>query len=178
YPAVIFLAGLDGLHPQAEEIHRQIADHFARRGYVVLVVRYFDRTGTQATKSATLLKGFREILNDRREGNPRQEALLQDFTAWMQVVRDALKHARKLPNVDGRRVALVGLSLGGFLASTVAAEPGQRVAAVATLFGGGRGDAERNLWQCPPALILTGDRDEVVPPRKSELLRDLLRQRK
>src|SRR5262245_55327276 len=110
-----------------------------------------------------------------KEKARKQRRRITNSVAWKQVIKVALVHVRKQQNVDGERVALVGMSLGGFLATTVASEPEQRVAAVVTMFGGIPPETAKTLRQFPPALILTGDKDDVVPYRQSLVLGDLLR---
>src|SRR5262249_43486067 len=89
-------------------------------------------------------------------------------------VRDAVVHARKHAKVDKDRVALVGYSLGGFLAASVAADPKQRISAVVTLFGGIPGDRAATLKHFPPALVISADQDKVVPVKESYHLLGLL----
>ena len=106
---------------------------------MVLLVHYHDRTAGSLKDPRALLKPFQERLRNPAAGGKEQQALREEFEAWAETVRDAVAHVRALPSVDGTRVALVGFSLGGFLAATVAAEPQQRIGAVVTLFAGSRG---------------------------------------
>src|SRR5262249_6492855 len=55
-----------------------------------------------------------------KPSDEERQAVAADFDAWTATVRDAVAYVRTLPNVDPGRVALVGFSLGGFLALTVA----------------------------------------------------------
>src|SRR5262245_27355647 len=177
YAAIAFIHGVDGLDTGNAELYQQLARYQAKRGYVVLIVHYFDRTNTSPADRPALLNGLRSYLQQEK-GWEKQQHLVKLFADWKEVVRDTLTYARKQEKVDGKRVALAGMSLGGFLATAVASEPEQKVAAVVTLFGGMPRESARTLTHFPPVLILSGDRDRVVPHQESLALRDLLQARK
>jgi dienelactone hydrolase len=178
FPAVVFLYGVDGLHKDNEKTFRAAARTAASRGFVVLLVHYHDRTGTGLKDAPALMKHFQERLRNPEAGGKEQQALREKFDAWEATVRDAVAHARNHVKVDGDRVALVGYSLGGFLASSVAADPRQRISAVVTLFGGIPGDRAAALEHFPAALVISGDQDKVVPVKESYYLLGLLRAKK
>ncbi len=178
YPAVVLLYGVDGLHTANEAIFRGGARTVANRGFVVLLVHYHDRTAASLKDPRALLKHFQEGLRNPEANGKEQQALRKTFDAWTEAVRDAVAHARALPSVDGDRVALVGFSLGGFLAATVAAEPQQRIGAVVTMFGGIPGHTGARLEHFPHALIVGGDKDDIVPVKESYYLIGLLRAKK
>src|SRR5262249_14797218 len=167
YPAVLFLYGVDGLHKDNEKAFRAAARQVANKGFVVLLVHYLDRTGTGQKDAPTLMQLFQERLRNAEAGGKEQQALRGKFDAWEATGRRAVAHARKHPKVDKDRVALVGYSLGGFLAASVAADPQQRISAVVTLFGGIPGDRAATLKHFPPALIISADQDKVVPVKES-----------
>jgi dienelactone hydrolase len=178
YPAVVLLYGVDGLHGGNEAIFRAAARTVANKGFVVLLVHYHDRTGTGLKDAPALMQHFQERLRNPEAGGKEQQALRETFDAWEATVRDAVDHARGYAKVDRDRVALVGYSLGGFLAASVAAEPRQQIAAVVTLFGGIPRDRTRALKEFPASLIISGDKDEVVPVQESRDLRHLLKDSK
>jgi dienelactone hydrolase len=153
------------------------AKRVATQGYTVLVVHYFDRTGTRGTELAAL----RERLKARLHGSGETVHAADDeerFRAWKDTVLDAVGHARTLPGVDGRRVGLVGCSLGAYLALAAAAEKPGEVAAVIELFGGLPRPLRKGLRKLPPVLIVHGAKDRVVPLAEAHALRDLLAARK
>src|SRR5262249_46866347 len=123
FPAVVFLYGVDGLHKDNEKAFRGAARIAASRGFVVLLVHYHDRTGTGLKDAPALMQLFQERLRNPEVGGKEQQALRKNFDAWEATVQDAVKHARNHVKVDPDRVALVGYSLGGFLAACVAADP-------------------------------------------------------
>ena len=174
YPAVVFLYGVDGLHKDNKKAFRGAARTAASRGFVVLLVHYHDRTGTGLKDAPALMQQFQERLRNPEAGGKEQQALRDKFDAWEATVRDAVKHARNHAKVDPDRVALVGYSLGGFLAACVAADPQQRISAVVTLFGGIPGDRAATLKHFPAALVISGDQDKVVPVKESYHLLGLL----
>jgi len=175
FPAVVFLYGVDGLHKDNEKAFRGAARTAANKGFVVLLVHYHDRTGTGQKDAPALLKLFQERLRNPEAGGKEQQALREKFEAWEATVRDAVAHARNHAKVDPDRVALVGYSLGGFLAASVAADPQHRISAVVTLFGGIPGDRAATLKHFPAALVISGDQDKVVPVKESYYLYGLLR---
>jgi dienelactone hydrolase len=175
FPAVVFLYGVDGLHKDNEETFRGAARTAASRGFVVLLVHYHDRTGTGLKDAPALMQHFQERLRNPEADGKEQQALREKFDAWEATVRDAVAHARNHAKVDGDRVALVGYSLGGFLAASVAADSQQRISAVVTLFGGIPGDKGARLEHFPYALIVSGDKDDIVPVKESYYLFGLLR---
>jgi carboxymethylenebutenolidase len=178
YPAVVLLCGIDGLHSGNQLLFRTASKQLADKGFVVLLVHYQDRTGTGLEDTPALIKQFRGFLRDPKGTGEQQRAMRKLFAAWEGTVRDAVSYARAHARVEKERVALVGYSLGGFLAASVAASADQRIAAVVTLFGGIPSARASALKRFPPSLILAGDRDEVVPVKESHDLRDLLLARK
>src|SRR5262249_18770182 len=87
------------------------------------------------------------------------------FREWEGAVCDALAHGRTLKNVDPHRVVLVGYSLGGFLATAVAARPDPEVAAPA-----GRPDQEITT-------VIHGKLDTVVSVAEARRLTRLLEEK-
>ncbi len=124
----------------------------ASRGFAVFVLHYFERTGTYWADGRTIR---------------------QNFEAWMKTISDAITFAGKQHGVDGSRVALLGFSLGAYLALSVAAvDP--RVRAVVDYFGGLPEElTERVAPSYPPVLILHGGADPVVPVGEAQKLQKL-----
>lgn len=146
FPAVIALHGSGGSHAWAAEPARMLAG----RGFGVFVLHYFERTGT-------------DWADDR--------SIRQHFPTWMKTIGDAITYAGQQPQVDRERIALLGFSLGGYLALSVASmDP--RVKAVVEYFGG-LPEELTNFRQMPPTLILHGDADPVVPVAEAHKLQSL-----
>jgi dienelactone hydrolase len=142
HPVVVLVPESKSLD-EVGEVYRAIARRVAEDGYLVLMVHFFDRTG--------------------HKGVDPRKIEEKDFTAWMAAVRDAIAYARKLDDVEPKRVGLLGFSLGGFLALSVAAEEDLGVAAVASYFGGVPDKLCQELTWLPPTLVVAGAKDREVP---------------
>jgi dienelactone hydrolase len=138
-PAVIVLHGASG--PVAgNEYVRRMAAAFASQGYAPYLVRYFDRTGTSYAGDAVIH---------------------QHFEVWRQTIADAVDFVLEEPRVDRGRVALMGYSLGAYLAVTQGAQD-SRVAAVIEIAGGLDEATRARARRMAPTLILHGGNDRRV----------------
>jgi carboxymethylenebutenolidase len=142
HPAILILHGSGGNSGYWLD---RIAPFTGGLNLALFAVHYFDATGTSRAEPAQLNDGVH-------------------VPAWLQTVRDAIAHLRTLPGVDSKRIALVGISLGGFLALALGTEPEQKIRTIVSISGG-----LAPPWDTladaafPPTLILHGDRDTVVP---------------
>ncbi len=108
----------------------------------------------------------------------------EDAVWWgdqLDVVSALLDHVQAEFNVDAKRIYLTGLSMGGFGAWAMAVRYPQRFAALAPIAGGW--DSERDVVpgnicviRNVPTWVFHGQQDDIVPPRKSEMMVDALRQ--
>jgi dipeptidyl aminopeptidase/acylaminoacyl peptidase len=151
-PAVVLLHGGDGM--SNPERYRFGARALAAAGYHVVIVHYFDRTGTKRANWGSL----------------REDAPL-----WLGAVRDALGFVAARPGVDAQRLAIVGFSLGASLALAAAADD-PRIKAVVDVVGPLPAGAE-TARRTPPVLILHGARDRIVPVDNAHRLEALLKAR-
>lgn len=118
---------------------RALARGLVRAGFACLVVRYAGRTSGAVLGDA-----------DARRALER-------------VAEDALAHLGTLPPVDSSRLAIVGLSLGGFLAVHAAARVrAPSVRAVAVLYGIYPASLELVEKLRAPLLVLQGARDAAT----------------
>ena len=149
YPAILLLHGVGGIGPPGTGSPlRERARRLARQGFVTLIPHYFDRTGSK--------------LNNARR-NARY------YAVWMETVSDAVTYAGRLPQVDRRRVGLLGFSLGASVViSNGMADP--RVSAVVEYSGSLVGEPPPQLPTMPPTLVLHGDADRSVPVREARKL--------
>jgi carboxymethylenebutenolidase len=151
-PIVIALHGSGG---PPEDGGAEYAKALAGQSYIVLAVRYFERTGhTWAAPN---------------EIEP-------NFETWMRTVQDAITYALTLPNNNGK-VALLGFSLGSYLALSIGALD-NRVQAVIDFFGGLPEVLAANLSHMPPVLILHGEKDSTVPLAEAQKLQRLFDEKK
>ena len=170
-PAILLLHGAGG---NVDFWFDRIAPTLARLGIAIFAVHYFDRTGTTRADPALLRDGTHVPL-------------------WIDTIRDALEHiATPLgtqpyqasgARIDPSRIALVGISLGAFLAlGLVTQTPTQsaliRSASIRCIvdISGGLAPpfdtmATRDF---PPTLILHGDVDPIVPVSNAHALDSLL----
>jgi dienelactone hydrolase len=161
-PLDVFSSGDNGAHPAVLVLHgsggmwnpmyHQYAQQFSRLGYTVFVLHYFARTATSWADDA---------------------AIERHFSEWMQTISDALDFIARQSGVDDGRIAVVGFSLGAFLALAVASQHA-RVKAVIDFFGGLPQQLASACTRMPPVLILHGDADERVPVRWAYELESLL----
>jgi carboxymethylenebutenolidase len=138
-PAVLLLHGADGM--TNADRYRLGAQVVAAAGYHVFLVHYLDRTVERRAYFSTIGRGF---------------------PLWAEAVRDAVDFVARQPGVDATRLGMLGTSLGGALAVTVAAED-SRIKAVVNYFGFLPEPVRENATRLPPMLVLHGARDAIVP---------------
>jgi dienelactone hydrolase len=178
FPAIVLLNGMDGFDLSPTElkvqlVYRTLASRFAQQGYVVHFVQYLQRTPLQKDEIAAVRSGFLQQTAPRKDNqkvalDPNLERYYKD---WVATVRDGvafLRHDKKL--VDTEHVAIVGLSMGGFVGTSAVVEyPEMKVAAVANIFGGlpalYANKVRKDKMKLPPLLIMSGEDDDVVPEK-------------
>jgi len=170
----VLLHAVDGIDDTWGPLYRDLAVEYAGRGYVVVLVHYFDRTDPDKKERA----GYRDLFVNhfmRKKPNKRDEERMKAlFGAWGETVRDAVSYARSRPEVDRDRVGLVGFSLGASLALVAASEHDLKLACLVELFGALPRKHRARLKAMPPTLIIHGDADAVVPVDEAYLLAGLL----
>jgi carboxymethylenebutenolidase len=177
HPAILLLPAIDGLDKAHGDLYRRAARRYANKGYVVLLVNYFDRTPATPDERKALRESF--FRRARGTATPAEEKAVEaHFRDWTGAVADATRYARNLPNVDDRRVGVVGFSLGAYLALASAADKELQLCAVVELFGGLPPSLRDKAKDLPPTLILHGAADAVVPVREAFTLRRLMREAK
>jgi carboxymethylenebutenolidase len=147
-PAVIALHGAGGNVSGME----RYASMLAAQGFAVYVLHYFDRTGTDSADKPTILS---------------------NFPLWMKTLWDAISFVETQPQVDGKRIALLGFSLGAYLSLANSAID-QRVQAVVEFFGGMPKEMHLFMRRLCPVLILHGEADATVPVEEAYQLQKLL----
>jgi dienelactone hydrolase len=152
WPAVIGLHGSAGGHATMADP----ATLLAGEGFAVYVVHYFDRTGTT--------------------GVADKQTAVRNFPVWGKTVWDSISHIAARPEVDPERIALLGFSLGAYLALSVSAVD-SRVKAVVEFFGGMPREMKLFIRRLCPTLILHGEDDPTVPVAEAYHLQQLLEKR-
>jgi carboxymethylenebutenolidase len=175
YPAVLLLPAIDGLDKAHGDIYRRAARRYADKGYVILLINYFDRTPATPDQRKTLRESF--FRHARGTATPAEEKVIDGhFRAWMGAVADAVKYTRSLACVNAMHVGVVGFSLGAYLALASGTDRELQLSAVVELFGGLPQSLRGKVANLPPTLILHGDADAVVPVREAYTLRKLMRE--
>jgi carboxymethylenebutenolidase len=170
YPAVVMLHGCDGWEQM--KAYEWAAQGLVKAGHVVLLIRYYDRTGTTDKVPDAQRNAFVRWLKEGAAPGAKDEAR-DHFDQWIETVADAVKYARTMPNVDAKRIGIVGFSLGGYLAMSAA--PRCNVGAVVEMFGGVPKEKHETLNGMPPAFIVHGDKDTVVSVDEAYLACGLVR---
>ena len=155
FPSLLLLHGSGGAISYWLD---RFAPLLAQTGYAVYAPHYFDKTGTQRATPEMILDG-------------------RHFPLWLAAARHALDYVTARPRVDTRRIGMIGISLGAYLAVAAAIED-ERVRALVELSGGvPPGWEERLSAKMAPTLIVHGAKDNVVPVTEAHKLEALLRQR-
>ena len=152
-PAILLLHGSGG---NVSFWFERIAPLLRPLNVGLYAVHYFNRTGTTRADRQTILDGYH-------------------FNAWIETIGDALAYVRARPGVDAGRVAVLGISLGAFLALSVATESRAEIRAVVEISGGMPETFMPKVNSAfPPTLILHGEADTVVPVSMARELEALL----
>jgi dienelactone hydrolase len=173
FPGIVLLHGIDGLdllptNLQVQFLYGTVANRMARQGYVVHFVHYFHRTPLKREEIPKVKEELqKQLLSDHSKIDPK---LVQYYHDWLDTCRDAVQFLQKHEDVDRTKTGVVGLSLGGFLATSLAVKyPELNITVLGNLFGGlppSLGDVVRqNKMKLPPILIMAGEEDDVVPER-------------
>jgi len=147
-PAVVALYGAGGNVSGME----RYASTLAAQGFSVYLLHYFDRTGTESADKPTILR---------------------NCPLWMKTLWDAISFVETQPQVDGKRIALLGFSLGAYLSLANSAID-HRVQAVVEFFGGMPKEMNLFMRRLCPVLILHGEVDSTVPVEEAYQLQKLL----
>lgn len=141
HPAAILLHGSGGLHAIGTTTINRYAQALAEQGIVAFVVHYFDGTG------------------DFTADDSIEQA---NYFHWVGNVKDVVTWVAARPDVQRRRVSLVGHSLGAWLAVGVGAFDTQ-VYRMVLLGAGLEPFLADTINRMPPTLLLHGGQDDVVP---------------
>ncbi len=161
HPAVILL---HGAVPRGvgDEGFVENCRNLAAIGYYSMFIEYYSQAGPARPGDLPVTgKGFAAWVN----GN---------FPIWTREIADGIDALGHNPTVKRDRIALLGHSLGAFLALAVGASEGGRVAAVIEYYGGMNNSYIPTAANMPPTLILHGDADTTIPVRYAYELDALL----
>ncbi len=150
-PAIIALHGAGGSVSGME----RYASLLAQQGFAIYLLHYFDRSGIESADKPTIMR---------------------NFPLWMKTLWDAISFVETQPLVDGKRIALLGFSLGAYLSLANSAID-HRVKAVVEFFGGMPKEMNFFMRRLCPVLILHGEADQTVPVEEAYDLQKLLEKR-
>lgn len=159
-PAILLMHGSGG---NVDFWFHRLEPLLSQAGVLLFGLHYFDRTGTVRADLATITDGVHVPL-------------------WLDTLDSAIQHVAAHPQVDPKRLALVGISLGAYLSmswaalqSARSAPAGPQVRCIVELSGGlTEPYASQATGRLPPTLIIHGDQDHVVPVGEARRLDDLL----
>jgi carboxymethylenebutenolidase len=156
HPAVILLHGSGGIHLINPSLVNRYAAVLAEQGIICFVVHYFDGTGNFTADDSV------ESAN---------------YFHWVRELHDAVTWIRARPDVRQNQIAMMGHSLGAWLAvGAAAADP--RVSRIVLLGSGLEPFLVDSLKRMPPVLMFHGDKDDVVLQAEADHLAEFLRAKK
>jgi dienelactone hydrolase len=175
------LYGLDGWDelPKVQMLYKTVAGKIAEKGFVVHFIHYFERTpldpkNLEEIKMALLTKVL------ERPGDTHHPKLNEFYHLWMHTVKAGIEHFKKSEDVDPDHIGLLGLSMGGFISTTLTVtEPELKIGALVNVFGGLPPEVRESVAaakpKLPPLLILGAEDDEIVPEKFQRAVFDLWR---
>jgi dienelactone hydrolase len=146
HPSTVILYGAFGLLPEYGDDILSFGEALAAKGIVAFVPHYFDRTGTQAGPNALA-------------------AILDHYVPWRETCGDALLFARTHARVNAGRLGILGFSLGGHFALSLAmtSPAGVSLKCAVDFFGPvNRPPLTGSRAAMPPVLIHHGEKDPLV----------------
>jgi dipeptidyl aminopeptidase/acylaminoacyl peptidase len=151
HPAILLLYGRGGLSFYGPGFV-QLSQKLTGAGFAVLTLHYFDASASPDSPEVTAAR----------------------FETWRKALDDALAFAARLPEVDPKRIGVVGVSLGGFLAAVEAAQD-ERVAALVSESAGVSTWFPQQPTRMAPLLIVHSREDTIVSLSEAEHLAEIAR---
>jgi dipeptidyl aminopeptidase/acylaminoacyl peptidase len=151
HPAILLLYGRGGLSFYGPSFVRR-AQKLAGAGFAVLTPHYFDASASPDAPEVTEVR----------------------FETWRKALDDALAFAAKLPDIDPKRIAVVGVSLGGFLAAVETVQD-DRIAALVSESSGVSTWFPPHPTRMAPLMIVHSREDATVPLSNAEQLAEIAR---
>src|SRR5207249_1296415 len=123
-------------------LYDQLCGRMAQKGYVVHLVHYCNCKPFSKDQAKKVEEALLEHIHSR-DGKKPDPTIEDCYPLWMTTSQEGVKFLRQSkdakgkPLVDGGHVGVVGLSMGGFIATSMVVEnPGLKVAVLANIFGG------------------------------------------
>jgi len=159
YPAVLVLHGSFGLLPEYRADIVSFPEALVAKGIAAVMPHYLESTNTSPGMGVLAL-------------------IPASLPSWRKACADALTFMAKDPRFDVAHFGVLGFSLGGHLALSLAMDPpaGTALRCVVDFFGPTRQAPLEPHWaKMPPALIFHGTKDPLVPMADSEYLVEQLK---
>ena len=148
-----------------DEAYAAMCRGLAAGGYYAMFIEYYSQAGPAKPGDLPVAgRGFAAWVN----GN---------FPIWTREIASGIGALGHTPRVERGRIAVIGYSLGAFLAVAAGAVQGGRLAAVVEYYGGMPVGYARMAGNMPPTLIMHGADDRVVPVRYAYKLNEILTHR-
>jgi dienelactone hydrolase len=186
-PAILVLHGIEGLDafanggdlpPGITTQYKLFCKMVAEKGYAVRFVHYMQCKQIEAKQVPQLQQQIKaDLLAPPGKVDPQIEQL---FKTWMSCAKRALDDMRdaKNPangNIDRDRVGVIGLSMGGFVATSLAVtEPGFDPQAIVVVCGGLPEQLHDKVKKLPPICMICGTKDDIVPFAHTRKVRQCL----
>ncbi len=144
HPGMVLIQEWWGIEPHVLDL----AQNLAAQGFVVAVPDlYHGRVATEPNDAMRMMMMVRE--NVDKAANE---------------IIGALDSVKAMPNVDPKKLGLLGFCMGGFLAYTVA-ERYSDLGAIVPFYGGGYQPTEESVAHvAAPVLAIYGTQDESISP--------------
>ena len=108
HPALVLLHGVDGLGTPEAKMYRDLATQYAGRGYLIVLIHYFNRTGAIKEDHDEYRELFLNYFT--RKATPKvMERSKELFTAWTETVRDGGKRCQDPFHTQEASTASIGL---------------------------------------------------------------------
>ena len=108
HPALVLLHGVDGLGTPEAKMYRDLATQYAGRGYLIVLIHYFNRTGAIKEDHDEYRELFLNYFT--RKATPKvMERSKELFTAWTETVRDGGKRCQDAFHTQEASTASIGL---------------------------------------------------------------------
>ena len=108
HPALVLLHGVDGLGTPEAKMYRDLATQYAGRGYLIVLIHYFNRTGAIKEDHDEDRELFLNYFT--RKATPKvMERSKELFTAWTETVRDGGKRCQDAFHTQEASTASIGL---------------------------------------------------------------------
>jgi len=156
HPGIVLIQEWWGLEPHI----LNVAQKLAIEGFVVAVPDlYHSKIATEPNEAMPLMMGLRNNL----------DKVVDEIVATLETVKG-------MPNVQPKKIGLIGFCVGGFLAYTVAARYSD-LAAVVSFYGGGYDPTPEEVAKInAPVLAIYGRQDESIPLAQVEKIERLYKE--